>query len=255
VPISRRAFVAGAATAAIVAACGRGRRTAASSPSTTLAHAGTTTTVADAGTGPAGGPAAFIPNGSRTGAGVALTFHGSGDHTLALELLAAAAKAQAPITVFAVGTWLEQQPDMARRILDGGHELANHTYTHPALAHVDRAGVAREIARCRDVLARLSGSGGEWFRPSGIDHPTDLMLEEAGRAGYRVSVGYDVDPHDYQDPGADAVVSRVKAGVQAGSIVSLHFGHAGTVAAFPGVVSAVRARGLEPVLVRHLLTS
>jgi len=196
-----------------------------------------------------------VPNGPRTGTGVALTFHGSGDHALALELLAAAAKASAPITVFAVGTWLEQQPDMARRILDAGHELANHTYTHPSLARVDRAGVAREITRCRDVLAQLSGSGGEWFRPSGIDHPTDLMLEEAGRAGYRVSVGYDVDPHDYQDPGADAVLSRVKAGVQAGSIVSLHFGHAGTVAAFPGVVAAIRDRGLEPALVRHLLAS
>ena len=253
--MTRRAFVAGAAAAAIVAACGRGRRTAAPSSSSTTVDSGggTSTTTATAAT--AGGPASFVANGSRTGTGVALTFHGSGDHTLALELLAAAAKASAPTTVFAVGTWLEQQPDMARRILDAGHELANHTYTHPALARVDRVGVAREITRCRDVLARLSGSGGEWFRPSGIDHPTDLMLEEAGRAGYRVSVGYDVDPHDYQDPGADVVLSRVKAGAQAGSIVSLHFGHAGTVAAFPGVVSALRDRGLEPVLVRHLLAS
>jgi peptidoglycan/xylan/chitin deacetylase (PgdA/CDA1 family) len=252
--MSRRAFVAGAATAAIVAACSRGRRTAASPPSTTVVAASTSTSVE--GVAPAAGaPAMFVPNGPRTRTGVALTFHGSGDHTLALELLAAAARARAPITVFAVGTWLEQQPDMARRILDAGHELANHTYTHPSLARVDRAGVAREIARCRDVLTRLGGSGGEWFRPSGIDRPTDLMLEEAGRAGYRVSVGFDVDPHDYQDPGADAVLSRVKAGVQAGSIVSLHFGHAGTVAAFPVVVAAIRDRGLEPVLVRHLLAS
>lgn len=252
--MSRRTFVASAA-AAIIAACGRGRRTTASSPSTTAVERGTSTTTPGASAAASGGPATFVPNGSRTGTGVALTFHGSGDHALALELLAAAAKASAPITVFAVGTWLEQQPDMARRILDAGHELANHTYTHPALARVDRAGVASEITRCRDVLSRLSGSGGEWFRPSGIDHPTDLMLEEAGRAGYRVSVGYDVDPHDYQDPGAAAVLSRVKAGVQAGSIVSLHFGHAGTVAALPDVVSALRDRGLEPVLVRHLLAS
>ena len=256
-PMSRRAFLAGAATAAVVAACGRGRRSTASSRTTTTSAAAggtaTSTTLAGASAATAGGPAAFIPNGPRTGTGVALTFHGSGDHALALELLAAAAKASAPITVFAVGTWLEQQPDMARRVLDGGHELANHTYTHPALAHVDRAGVAREITKCRDVLTHLSGSGGEWFRPSGIDHPTDLMLQEAGLAGYRVSVGYDVDPHDYQDPGADAVLSRVRSGVQAGSIVSLHFGHAGTVAALPGMVSAIRDRGLEPVLVRQLL--
>ena len=251
-PITRRAFLAGAAAAAVVAACGRGRRTAARVPSSTRA-AGSTTSTLDTTTTVAGGPARFIANGSRTGTGVALTFHGSGDHALGLQLLAAADKARAPITVFAVGTWLEQQPDMARRILDAGHELANHTYTHPALARVDRAGVAQEITRCREVLARLTGTGGQWFRPSGIDHPTELMLEETGRAGYPVSVGYDVDPHDYQDPGADAVLSRTKAGVQPGSIVSLHFGHAGTVAAFPGIVSAIRDRGLEPVLVKQLL--
>jgi len=246
--MSRRAFVAGAATAAVVTACGRGRRTAASPPSATVNTTGTTTTAAAV-----EGPATFVPNGSRTGTGVALTFHGSGDHALAMELLAAAAKATAPITVFAVGTWLEQQPDMARRIIDAGHELANHTYTHPSLARVDRAGVAREITRCRDVLARMSGSGGQWFRPSGIDHPTDLMLEEAGRAGYRVSVGFDVDPHDYQDPGADAVLSRVKAGVRPGSIVSLHFGHAGTVAAMPSLLRGLRRRGLVPVTMSELI--
>jgi hypothetical protein len=81
------------------------------------------------------------------------------------------------------------------------------------------------------------------------------MLQEAGAAGYEVSVGFDVDPHDYQDPGGPAVLSRVRASLQPGSIVSLHFGHAGTVAAFPGIVSAIRDRGLQPVLVRDLLAS
>ena len=251
--MSRRVFLAGAASLAAVAACGRGRR-AALAPSSS-----TTTTATPAAPPPSSdvsdGVARFVPNGPRNGTAVALTFHGSGDHGLALELLAAAAKARAPITVFAVGRWLDEQPDMARRILDGGHELANHTYTHPALGRVDRAGVASEIRRCRDVLARLTGTGGRWFRPSGIDRPTDVMLEETAAAGYAVSVGFDVDPHDYQDPGPPAVVSRVLATVQPGSIVSLHFGHAGTVTAFPAIVSAVRDRGLEPVLVKDLLVS
>jgi peptidoglycan/xylan/chitin deacetylase (PgdA/CDA1 family) len=252
--MSRRAFLAGAASvAAFAAACGRGRRPGVATSTTTADHGATTSLPSSSPDGGIASPARFVPNGRRTGTGIALTFHGSGDHGLALQLLAAAAKAQVPITVFAVGQWLDQQPDMARRILDGGHELANHTYTHPALGRVDRAGVANEIRRCRDVLARVSGNGGHWFRPSGIDRPTALMLEEAGAAGYATSVGFDVDPHDYQDPGAQAVVSRVGAGLQPGSIVSLHFGHAGTVAAFPDMVSVVRDRGLHPVLVKDLL--
>ncbi|HZQ84794.1 MAG TPA: polysaccharide deacetylase family protein [Acidimicrobiales bacterium] len=252
--VSRRTFITGAA-AAFLAACGRGRKTPAASRASTTTVASSGAGGSDATTTTVGGPARYVPHGPRDGTAVALTFHGSGDHSLGLQLLDAAAKARAPITVFAVGTWLEQEPDMARRILDAGHELANHTYTHPSLGRVDRAGVASEITRCRDVLARVSGSGGRWFRPSGIDVPTALMLEETANAGYHVSVGYDLDPHDYQDPGAAAVLSRVKASVQPGSIISLHFGHAGTVAAFPGIVSAIRDRGLEPVLVRQLLTA
>jgi peptidoglycan/xylan/chitin deacetylase (PgdA/CDA1 family) len=201
-----------------------------------------------------GGPARAIAHGRRDGAQVALTFHASGDLGLADRLLAAARDADAPITVFAVGRWLDENPQMARRILDGGHELANHTYTHPALATLGREAVASEITRCRDVLARLTGTGTRWFRPSGVEHATPLILEEAGAAGYPVVVEFDVDPLDYDDPGPAAIEQRVRAGLQAGSIVSLHFGHAGTVEAFPQLVADARARGLTPVRVRELLS-
>lgn len=184
---------------------------------------------------------------------MALTFHGSGDLRLTDALLAEARRLDVPITVFAVGRWLDENPAVAGRLVAAGHEVANHTYTHPALGQAGRAEVAREITGCRDVLLRQLGNNGRWFRPSGIDRATPLMLEEAGTAGYRQVVGFDVDPHDYADPGADAVVQRVAAGVRPGSIVSLHLGHAGTVEGFDRLVGAVRARGLSPVLLGDLL--
>ena len=159
-----------------------------------------------------------------------------------------------PITVFAVGQWLAANPTMAEKILAAGHELANHTYTHPALASQPRATIESEITRCRDVLRAQTGSGGRWFRPSGVEGtPNATILAEAGLAGYPVVVGFDVDPLDYEDPGANAIVSRTATKLQAGSIVSLHLGHAGTVAAFERLVTSARGRGLEPVVVSDLL--
>jgi len=200
------------------------------------------------------GPAAAIYNGPRTSDGVALTFHGSGDVALTDQLLAEAARLQAPITVFAVGRWLDGNPAVAGRILAAGHELENHTYTHPTLAGASASVVSNEVTRCRDVLAAQTGSAGRYFRPSGMEprYPP-LVLDQAGSAGYGVVCGFDVDPLDYQDPGAAAIVSRVRAAVKPGSIVSLHLGHPGTVTAFPTVVADIRARGLRPVLVRDLL--
>jgi peptidoglycan/xylan/chitin deacetylase (PgdA/CDA1 family) len=184
---------------------------------------------------------------------VAFTFHGSGDPALLHDLLGAAATANVPLTIFAVGNWLDANAGLAKTILSGGHELANHTYTHPVLPRLGRQQMATEIVGCRDALTRATGSPGRWFRPSGTPTPTPAILQEAGRAGYTTVVGYDVDPLDYQDPGADAIVHAVRAGLHPGAIVSLHTGHRGTVTAFASMIAAARERGLRPVRVSDLL--
>jgi peptidoglycan/xylan/chitin deacetylase (PgdA/CDA1 family) len=153
-----------------------------------------------------------------------------------------------------VGQWLAQNPRYAALIRAGGHDLGNHTWSHPVLADDDGHQTRLEVARCRDLLIRLTGDGGRWFRPSGTPHATPVMLRAAGAAGYPTSLSYDVDPLDYTDPGADAVVSRVLDQAKAGSIVSLHTLYPGTAVALPRILSGLRARGLEPVAASRLLS-
>ena len=246
--LSRRSFLAGAA-AGFLAACSKGARQRAQSSvvtPTTAARVPPTTIHT--------GPAQVVYSGPRERHQVALTFHGSGDPALTAQLLAEAKRLSAPITVFAVGRWLEQYPDMSHRILDAGHELENHTYTHPGLGGAPAATVAREVVGCRNVLAAQTGSGGRYFRPSGIEgNYQQVIMNQAGAAGYPVVCGFDVDPRDYQDPGPALIEARVRQALRPGSIVSLHLGHSGTVTAFPTLVADARARGLEPVLVRDLV--
>ncbi len=201
------------------------------------------------------GPAAYIASGSRSANAVALTFHGSGDVGLTQELLASAHQLSTPITVFGVGTWMQANPAVAHQIVAAGHALGNHTYTHPDLGNLSATSVADEIQRCATVLDGIEGNNGRWFRPSGIAVPTQIILDQAGLAGYPVSVGYDIDPLDYQDPGPSAIVARVTQALRPGSIVSLHTGHAGTVEAFPALVRMIRARNLKPVLVGDLVSA
>ena len=75
---------------------------------------------------------------------------------------------------------------------------------------------------------------------------------EAGIAGYRRVLSYDIDGLDWKDPGPDVIRSAV-ATATAGSIVSLHLGHQGTVAALPGILTDLAARGLTPVTATELL--
>lgn len=234
----------------VAAACTAGRRHRASAPTTTT----TARTPATSTTAPAAASLPdFVTHGPRDKPAIALTFHGSGDVALLDQLLAVAADHKAVLTIFAVGRWLDANPAVARRILAAGHELANHTYTHPNLGQVSAQAARTEVGQCADALRRHAGTAGRWFRPSGIPVPTATITAAAAAEGYPTIVGYDVDPHDYQDPGAAAVRTRVAAGLQPGSIVSLHTGHAGTVAALQGILADAAARGLHPTTVTQLL--
>lgn len=199
------------------------------------------------------GRANFIQHGNPSSKHFALTFHGAGDTTLSAAALTILKQLRAPITVFAVGNWAAANPKLMASFLQDGHELANHTFTHPSLRRLNRTNVATEISGCADALKQATGDIGLWFRPSGTPTPTTLMLEEALKVGYKTVVGYNVDPLDYQDPGTKAIVSRTLKALSGGSIVSLHLGHRGTVDALEQIVAGGRAAGLEPVTVTKLL--
>lgn len=201
---------------------------------------------------PPGAPAVEVVRGNGIRREVALTFHGAGEVSITKELLAIMAEHGARVTVLAVGTWLTANPGVAKLILDGGHELGNHTWSHPDLASFAPAAMLDEITRCRDELMRLTGSPGAFFRQSAAQHPTPAQLVQAGKAGYAQVLSYDVDSTDWQ--GASPAAIRAAVGTAtAGSVVSLHFGRANTVQALPGVLTDLHNRGLTAVTSTDLL--
>jgi peptidoglycan/xylan/chitin deacetylase (PgdA/CDA1 family) len=195
-----------------------------------------------------------VVHGPRHRSLVALTFHGQGPVSMADALLAEAERAGAQVTVLAVGTWLGQYPQMAQRILRGGHDLGNHTMHHLDITAMDASGAYAEVAGCARELHTLTGSAGRWFRPSQTQYSTPLIEREARKAGYPACVSYDVDSLDYTDPGPDAIVSTVLGLTRPGSIISLHLGHTGTVTALPAIVRGLASRGLRPVTLTELLS-
>jgi peptidoglycan/xylan/chitin deacetylase (PgdA/CDA1 family) len=152
-----------------------------------------------------------------------------------------------------VGNWLATNAHFADRILAEGHDLGNHTWSHPTLTADDAAQTQAEIRRCARLLTRLTGSSGSWFRPSGTPRATPLILREAGAAGYPTSLSYDVDPLDYTDPGASAIADRVLSAVRGGSIVSLHTLYPGTADALPAIFDGLHQRGLSAVATSAML--
>ncbi|MFE3201677.1 polysaccharide deacetylase family protein [Embleya sp. NPDC059237] len=195
-----------------------------------------------------------VASGPADRPSVALTFHGQGSAESADSLLGLLEAAGARGTVLAVGSWLDEQPRMAGRVLAGGHELGNHTMNHGDISAMSAERTYAEITDCADRLRRLTGSIGRWFRPSRAEDCTPVVSAQARRAGYAHCLGYDLDSLDFTDPGSTAVTRTVLDGVRPGSVVSLHFGHPGTVAAMPAILDGLRTRGLRAVTMSELVT-
>ncbi|MFJ8748017.1 polysaccharide deacetylase family protein [Streptomyces sp. NPDC102441] len=209
---------------------------------------------------PAAAPRSFpgqpvqIEHGPRGRPRVALTFHGQGDPALARAVLAVAERAGARLTVLAVGAWLDEHPGMARRILDGGHDLGNHTQSNLDINTMDETRAYEEITGCAQRLRRLTGSIGTWFRPSRAQYATPLVQDLARRAGYPHVLSYDVDSLDFTSPGVASVTRKVAGELRNGSVVSLHFGYRDTIAALPLLLTEIDRRRLRAVTTTELLT-
>ena len=196
---------------------------------------------------------ADIYHGPRSRAEVALTFHGAGDLAIARKILAIAKKHHTPITVMAIGAWLNSNPTMGQEIIDAGNEIGNHTLNHRTMTTLSLKDAKYEIAKGKSALVKSVGSAGKWFRPSGTQKSNAIIRAAAGASGYTHCISYDVDSHDYQDPPVASILSNVTKRVENGSIVSLHLGHAHTVTALPLILRALANRKLVPVTISELL--
>jgi peptidoglycan/xylan/chitin deacetylase (PgdA/CDA1 family) len=199
------------------------------------------------------GQASEVGHGPRAVPAVALTFHGAGPLPIARAVLNELRRGGVQVTVLAVGSWLDSEPAAARLVLDQGHELGNHTAHHLPMRSLPAGTALAEITGCAHSLRRLTGGPGRWFRASGTQHTTPVIRAAAAAAGYPVCLSYDVDSLDWRDIPPPRITSTVMAVIRPGSIVSMHLGHPGTVAAIGPLLDALSARRLHPVTVSELL--
>jgi peptidoglycan/xylan/chitin deacetylase (PgdA/CDA1 family) len=204
---------------------------------------------------PAQAAIADIQHGSRSVKKVALTFHGAGAPDYADPLLKLFKSTGTKVSVFAVGTWLVNEPAIASRIVGDGHDLGNHTMTHTQMKTISAKRVDSEISGCADELTKLIGNHGAWFRPSGTQFSTPTIRRAAVKHGYGQCISYEVDSEDFKDVSKAKMISNVMNNVKNGSIISMHFGHKVTLDAMPTILEKLHTAGITPVTLTELLSA
>ncbi|MFQ5652095.1 MAG: polysaccharide deacetylase family protein [bacterium] len=190
---------------------------------------------------------------------IALTFDDGPQPVYTPQLLQVLEKHKVAATFFLIGQHIEAHSELAQQIVGAGHEVANHTFTHPLMWRLSDQEMVEEINRTDQLLRRLNGAGPRFLRP-----PMGLfsrrVLDIVEQTGYKAVVG-DVYPRDPHLPGRERIVSRVLKRVRNGSIIILHDGgnshdidRSQTVWAVDQLIPQLRARGFEFETLSKLLT-
>lgn len=194
----------------------------------------------------------LIAHGDRACKKVALTYDAGSGADGAEAILDTLKKHNLKVTFFLTGRWVEKYPELAKRIADDGHEVGNHTYSHPDLTKLADDEVIRQVADAEAAIRKATGKDPRpLFRePYGAfsDHERKLVRQ----AGYAYSIYWDVDTLDWQFPGAETLVSRIMK-ARGGSIVLMHLNVADTALASDQAIPQLKAQGYEIVTVSDLL--
>ncbi len=201
---------------------------------------------------------------------IALTFDDGPDPRFTPRILDILKEKKAPATFFVTGVAANTAPGLLRREYADGHEIGNHTYTHPHFNEISRAQLRFELNLTERLFESTLGIKTLLFRPPyGIDHQPETaaeveLLPIPQGLGYML-VGSRIDPYDWGEPGggpppsAATILQRILTQAEnpdGRNVVLLHDGggdRSATLAALPQIIDGLRAQGFEIVPVSELV--
>ncbi len=154
-------------------------------------------------------------------------------------------------TFFVVGEWAQKYPDMIKALHDAGHEVQNHSDTHPHLSELSVEQITSQIETCNDKIEAVTGVRPTLLRPPYGDY-NNKVIETVEGLGMR-AVQWSVDSLDWKGISAEEIAKRVCEGVQPGSIVLFHNAADHTPEALPIILQTLQQEGYEIVPVSQLI--
>ncbi|MBA3832952.1 MAG: polysaccharide deacetylase family protein [Chthoniobacterales bacterium] len=183
---------------------------------------------------------------------IAMTFDDGPSEKLTLQLLDILAADHIHATFFVIGQNAERAPEILQRAVREGHEIGNHSWSHPAFAKMSDAAVRREIQKTDDAIRAAIGHSPVLLRPPYGSITIRQKQWIHSEFGYRIIL-WDVDPLDWKRPGPTIVMNRIVRQTRPGSIILSHDIHPGTIKAMPETFDQLQARGFKFVTVSELI--
>ena len=184
---------------------------------------------------------------------IAISFDASWGADKTIAILDILDKYNVKTTFFLVGGWVEKYPDMVKEIFARGHEIGNHSDTHPHMSQLSEQGIRDELRIMSDRVERLTGVRPTLFRPPYGDY-NNRVIQVSRAEGYE-AVQWSIDSLDWKDRGTEDIIKQCTHRVDNGDIVLFHNDSNDIVNALPSVIQYYQGLGFEIIPVSQLLLS
>ena len=154
-------------------------------------------------------------------------------------------------TFFVVGEWVDKYPESVKALSDAGHEIMNHSNTHPHMTKLSKEKMKKELTECNNKIEAVTRVKPTLFRAPYGDYNNEVIqtIRECGC----YTIQWDVDSLDWKDLSAGEITKRVTERLAPGSIVLFHNAAKNTPEALPQILTKVREEGYTLVPISQLI--
>jgi len=182
---------------------------------------------------------------------VAISFDAAWGDEYTQEILDILAKEDIRTTFFLVSLWIDKYPEQVKAIVDAGHEVGNHSTTHPDMAKLDQKKIEEELKITNDKIYQFTKEDTTLFRPP-FGSYNDEVIKTCEKLGL-YTIQWDVDSLDWKNEGTEQIINRVISNVRPGSIVLFHNNAEYTTKALPTIIKELKEEGYKIVPISELI--
>lgn len=167
------------------------------------------------------------------------------------DILATLKKHNVKASFFLEGRWVKNNPGMAKMIADAGHEIGNHSFTHPNMKELSAAKINEEVVKTNEVIEAVTGAKVKWLAPPSGSYKQEVV--EIAAAHKLGTVMWSVDTIDWQKPAPEKLISRVMGKVHNGALILMHPTES-TAASLDQLITQIKDKDLQIGTVSDMLS-
>lgn len=167
------------------------------------------------------------------------------------QMLATLKKHHVHATFFLEGRWVKNHPELALMIVEAGHEVGNHSYSHPDMKKLSAEKIREEIVKTNEVIKATTNVTPKWFAPPSGSFRDEVV--KIAREEKMHTIMWSVDTIDWRNPQPSELISRVLGKIHNGAIVLMHPTKA-TAESLETLITSIKERDLEIQTISKLLS-